>query len=32
VFATSGWTFVLGGVGVLVSGVAAFLVWRRSST
>jgi len=29
VFATSGWTFVLGGLGVLASGVVAFLVWRR---
>ncbi len=29
VFATSGWTFVLCGLGVLASGVAAFAVWRR---
>jgi amino acid transporter len=29
VFATSGWTFVLGGLGVLASGVVAFMVWRR---
>jgi APA family basic amino acid/polyamine antiporter len=31
VFATSGWTFVLCGLGVLASGVAAFAVWRRRS-
>jgi hypothetical protein len=30
VFATSGWTFVLCGVAVLASGVAAFAVWRHS--
>ncbi len=30
VFATSGWIFVLCGLGVLASGVAAFAVWRRS--
>jgi len=29
VFATSGWTFVLCGLGVLASGVVAFEVWRR---
>ena len=29
VFVTSGWTFVLCGLAVLVSGVAAFVVWRR---
>ncbi len=29
VFATSGWTFVLSGLGVLASGVVAFAVWRR---
>jgi len=29
VFATSGWTFVLSGLGVLGSGVCAFMVWRR---
>ena len=29
VFATSGWTFVLCGLGVLASGVIAFLIWRR---
>jgi APA family basic amino acid/polyamine antiporter len=29
VFATSGWTFVWCGVGVLASGVGAFWVWRR---
>jgi amino acid transporter len=29
VFVTSGWMFVLCGLGVLASGVAAFLVWRR---
>ncbi len=32
VFATSGWTFVLCGLGVLASGVAAFAVWRRYTT
>ena len=31
VFATSGWTFVLCGLGVLASGVGAFAVWRRRS-
>jgi APA family basic amino acid/polyamine antiporter len=31
VFATSGWTFVLCGLCVLASGVAAFAVWRRRS-
>jgi len=31
VFATSGWTFVLCGLGVLASGGAAFAVWRRRS-
>ena len=31
VFATSGWTFVLCGLGVLASGVIAFGVWRRRS-
>jgi APA family basic amino acid/polyamine antiporter len=30
VFVTSGWVFVLCGLGVLASGVAAFAVWRRS--
>jgi amino acid transporter len=29
VFVTSGWTFVLCGLGVLASGVVAFEVWRR---
>jgi basic amino acid/polyamine antiporter, APA family len=29
VFATSGWTFVLCGLGVLASGVVAFEIWRR---
>ena len=29
VFATSGWTFALCGLGVLASGVIAFAVWRR---
>jgi APA family basic amino acid/polyamine antiporter len=29
VFATSGWTFVLCGLGVLATGVGAFLIWRR---
>jgi len=29
VFATSGWTFALCGLGVLASGVAAYAVWRR---
>jgi APA family basic amino acid/polyamine antiporter len=29
VFVTSGWTFVLCGLGVLASGVAAFAIWRR---
>jgi amino acid transporter len=31
VFSTSGWTFVLCGLCVLASGVAAFAVWRRRS-
>ncbi len=31
VFATSGWPFVLGGLGVLASGAAAFAVWRRKA-
>jgi len=31
VFVTSGWTFVLCGLGVLASGVAAFAVWRRAA-
>jgi amino acid transporter len=30
VFFTSGWVFVLSGLGVLASGVVAFAVWRRS--
>ena len=29
VFVTSGWTFVLCGLGVLASGMVAFVVWRR---
>jgi hypothetical protein len=29
VFATSGWTFALCGLGVLASGGAAFVVWRK---
>jgi basic amino acid/polyamine antiporter, APA family len=29
VFVTSGWTFVICGLGVLASGVVAFEVWRR---
>jgi amino acid transporter len=29
VFATSGWTFVLCGLGVLGTGVLAFVLWRR---
>ena len=29
VFVTSGWTFVLCGLGVLASGVVAFAAWRR---
>lgn len=32
VFATSGWPFVLGGLGVLASGAAAFAVWRRTAS
>jgi amino acid transporter len=32
IFLTSGWRFALYGVGVLASGVAAFLVWRRTVT
>ena len=31
VFATSGWPFVLGGLGMLASGAAAFAVWRRTA-
>jgi basic amino acid/polyamine antiporter, APA family len=31
VFATSGWTFVLCGLGVLASGAAAFAVWRKQA-
>ena len=30
VFATSGLPFVLGGLGLLVSGIGAFAIWRRS--
>jgi hypothetical protein len=32
IFVTSGWKFALYGVLVLVSGVAAFFVWRRGLT
>jgi amino acid transporter len=32
IFLTSGWGFVAFGVGVLASGVGAFLVWKRQST
>jgi APA family basic amino acid/polyamine antiporter len=32
IFLTSGWRFALYGLGVLASGVAAFLVWRRTVT
>ena len=32
IFLTSGWTFALCGIGVIATGLAAFALWRRSST
>lgn len=31
IFATSGWTFILGGVGVILLGVVVFLIWSASA-